>query len=52
MLEACGHLIRRLRRVRYGPVELGSLEPGAWRPLQRRELEALRRLAQPRRRQG
>jgi 23S rRNA pseudouridine2605 synthase len=31
MLAACGHDVRRLRRVRYGPIELGELEPGAWR---------------------
>ena len=31
------------RRTRLASVELGPLEPGAWRPLAPRELEALRR---------
>ena len=31
------------RRTRLGPIELGDLEPGAWRPLAPRELAALRR---------
>jgi 23S rRNA pseudouridine2605 synthase len=48
MLDACGHLVRRLRRVRYGPIELGSLEPGEWRALERRELTALRAATRPR----
>ena len=43
MLAALGHTVRRLERVRYGPVELGGLEPGAWRRLTRAELRALRR---------
>jgi 23S rRNA pseudouridine2605 synthase len=47
MLDACGHLVRRLRRVRYGPIELGSLEPGEWRPLERRELAALKAATRP-----
>jgi 23S rRNA pseudouridine2605 synthase len=47
MLAACGHDVRRLRRVRYGPIRLGDLEPGAWRPLERGELQALRRSTRP-----
>jgi 23S rRNA pseudouridine2605 synthase len=43
MLAACGHDVRRLRRTRYGPIRLGDLEPGAWRALERGELQALRR---------
>jgi 23S rRNA pseudouridine2605 synthase len=42
MLAACGHRVVRLYRVRYGPVSLGTLEPGAWRPLDAAELDALR----------
>ena len=42
MCEAVGHLVDRLVRVRFGPIELGRLEPGKWRPLAERELEALR----------
>ncbi|CAN5866221.1 pseudouridine synthase [soil metagenome] len=43
MLAACGHVVRRLRRIRYGPIRLGDLEPGSWRALERGELDALRR---------
>jgi 23S rRNA pseudouridine2605 synthase len=45
MFTAVGHDVLRLRRLRYGPVELGDLEEGAWRPLTVAELKALRRLA-------
>jgi 23S rRNA pseudouridine2605 synthase len=38
-----GMLVRRLIRVRYGPVALGSLATGEWRVLQGREVESLRR---------
>jgi 23S rRNA pseudouridine2457 synthase len=34
----------RLVRVSIGPLELGDLEPGTWRDLSPRELEALRAL--------
>jgi pseudouridine synthase len=33
LFEAVGHPVLRLVRVRYGPVALGDLAPGAWRPL-------------------
>jgi 23S rRNA pseudouridine2605 synthase len=33
MLAAVGHPVRRLIRVRHGPVQLGRLAPGATRPL-------------------
>jgi 23S rRNA pseudouridine2605 synthase len=42
MMAGCGHDVARLRRIRYGPVSLGTLEPGAWRPLDAREIDALR----------
>lgn len=42
MLEAVGHRVASLERVRFGPLELGGLEPGASRPLEPAELEALR----------
>jgi pseudouridine synthase len=48
MLEAVGHRVQRLRRIRYGGVELGSLRPGALRALDAREVERLRRAAKPR----
>jgi 23S rRNA pseudouridine2605 synthase len=50
MLEAVGHPVVRLRRVQYGPVRLGDLPVGAWRPLATAELAALRADAPPRRR--
>jgi len=37
-----GHPVRRLMRVRIGPVHLGDLKPGQWRPLSEQELEQLR----------
>jgi 23S rRNA pseudouridine2605 synthase len=43
MLTACGHDVRRLRRIRYGPIRLGDLESGAWRALESGELRALSR---------
>jgi pseudouridine synthase len=43
MLEAVGHPVRRLRRVRVGSLELGGLPPGKWRHLRTDELHALRR---------
>lgn len=44
MLAALGGDIRSLRRVAFGPVELGALSPGAWRDLSDREIERLRRI--------
>lgn len=41
MLSASGHAVLRLRRVRFGPVRLGSLKPGEWRELGQKELHAL-----------
>lgn len=35
--------VLRLQRLRFGPVALGALAAGAWRPLTDRELAALRR---------
>jgi 23S rRNA pseudouridine2605 synthase len=45
LCEAVGHRVDRLTRIRFGPIELGPLEPGAWRPLDEREVEALRSAA-------
>ncbi|HXF51503.1 MAG TPA: pseudouridine synthase [Dehalococcoidia bacterium] len=45
MCRAVGHPVRRLLRVREGPVALGDLPPGATRPLTPEELAALRREA-------
>jgi 23S rRNA pseudouridine2605 synthase len=44
MFSAVGHPVRRLVRVRVGPVTLGGLGPGEVRPLDRDELIALFRL--------
>ena len=41
LFEACGHEVTRLKRVAYGGLELGDLEPGAWRPVPREELQRL-----------
>ena len=43
MCEAVGHPVRRLHRARYAGLDLDGLEPGAWRPLTKREVAALRR---------
>lgn len=42
MLDAVGHPVRALRRIRFGPVRLGDLAPGAWRELTPQEVEAIR----------
>lgn len=41
MLEAVGHPVERLIRTRIGPLTDRRLAPGAWRPLEPRELRAL-----------
>jgi 23S rRNA pseudouridine2605 synthase len=43
MCEAVGHPVRRLQRVRFGPLELGSLREGSCRELTQEEVSALRR---------
>jgi 23S rRNA pseudouridine2605 synthase len=42
LLEAVGHPVARLRRIRFGPVRLGRLPVGAWRELTTTEIRALR----------
>ena len=42
MCEAVVYRVDRLVRIRFGPIELGRLEPGDWRPLREEEVEALR----------
>jgi 23S rRNA pseudouridine2605 synthase len=46
MCEAIGHPVTRLRRVRFGPLELGDLAPGSSRLLREGEVQALREAAQ------
>lgn len=41
MCAAVGHPVRRLTRVRMGPITLGRMKPGEWRELTAREIEAL-----------
>jgi 23S rRNA pseudouridine2605 synthase len=38
MLDALGHEVTRLLRVSFGPIELGTLQPGRWREVAREEL--------------
>jgi len=45
MCAAVGHPVRALERVRFGPLELGDLAPGAHRRLAAAEVERLRRAA-------
>lgn len=33
LFDAIGHPVTRLLRIAYGPIELGSLQPGEWREL-------------------
>jgi 23S rRNA pseudouridine2605 synthase len=44
MLSAVGYPVRRLHRSRYAGLSADDLQPGAWRELGRREVDALRRL--------
>ena len=41
MCDALGHPVRRLIRVRIGPIQLGDLPVGAWRRLTQDELRSL-----------
>jgi 23S rRNA pseudouridine2605 synthase len=45
MCETVGHPVRRLVRVRVGPLSDHRLAPGAWRPLTQAEVRALERAA-------
>ncbi|MBX5455475.1 MAG: rRNA pseudouridine synthase [Thermogemmatispora sp.] len=42
MLASVGHPVLELQRVAIGPLTLGDLPPGAWRPLTEAEIAALR----------
>jgi 23S rRNA pseudouridine2605 synthase len=46
MLRTVEVHVRRLRRVSFGPIELGKLPAGAWRSLTAEEIEALRTTGQ------
>ena len=45
IFAAAGSRVKRLLRIRFGPLRLGSLKPGEIRPLSPKEIRALRRLA-------
>lgn len=40
LFEGIGHEVTRLKRVRFGGLELGALEPGEWRDVSRDEARA------------
>ncbi len=44
MMRALGLEVRRLIRVRIGPIKLGNLQPGTWRFLSKSEYKLLQRL--------
>ena len=44
MMEAVGHKVLLLRRVRFGPLELGDLRRGEWRELSAEEIARLKAL--------
>jgi 23S rRNA pseudouridine2605 synthase len=50
LCEAIGHRAEKLQRIALGPLELGKLPLGDFRPLTPRELGALRRVASAARR--
>jgi 23S rRNA pseudouridine2605 synthase len=47
MLASVGHKVMRLVRIAVGPVRLGDLPPGAYRPLTGAEVAALRKAVSP-----
>jgi len=49
MFKHFGRLVEKLKRVRIGPLELGSLKPGQFRYLTAGEVEKLKRAIQRRR---
>lgn len=52
MCAAVGHPVRRLVRVRIGPLADRSLAPGTWRPLESAEVRALAAACRPTPEQG
>lgn len=43
MFAAIGHPVLKLKRIAIGPVHLGKLEPGKWRPMRPKDLILLKR---------
>jgi 23S rRNA pseudouridine2605 synthase len=52
LMRAVGHPVRRLVRVRFGPLTLRGLAPGEWRPLRKQEQQALERMVSQAERAG
>jgi 23S rRNA pseudouridine2605 synthase len=46
MCEAVGHRVLKIRRIGYGPLQIGQLTPGGYRHLTRAEIRQLYRLVQ------
>ena len=46
LMYAVGYPVVTLRRVRFGPVNLGNLSPGEWETLSSRDVAALRECAE------
>jgi pseudouridine synthase len=46
MVAGCGYEVLRLKRVRFGNIQLGRMPGGVWRHLTRDEVRGLRRLVQ------
>ena len=44
MIQAVGHEVMMLRRVRFGPLTLGNLKRGQWRELTQEEITTLKSL--------
>jgi 16S rRNA U516 pseudouridylate synthase RsuA-like enzyme len=42
MIDAIGHQTIRLKRVKYGPIEIGTLARGEWRDLTPEEVASLK----------
>jgi 23S rRNA pseudouridine2605 synthase len=47
MCASIGHPVRKLTRIRMGPVSLGDLRPGQWRDLTPKEVRLLQEAASP-----
>ena len=41
MLKEVGYEVKKLRRVKFGPIKLGRLKKGEWRYLTKKEVENL-----------
>ncbi len=50
LMKTLGIKLDALRRVEFGPIELGRLQPGRWRELSAGEVRSLRKLVKRRRR--